>query len=717
MVLDPFGRVAERKMDLLKKNYPRIIFWILFPVFFTSDLFLSYADFSYEAKGYIFLCGIFLPCLGAWGVGRFYQREDLFREETISPAMPQWVWVLAVLLFLCLRFYRLTFSFADPTGDEGLHGFLAIPLVSRWSWQFFYTVGEHPPLLIWSLVPFFKWFDSPFFDLWFLPAFFSSLVVPTGYWVSKRFFSKSFSLVFGFLLAFSFWPVFFGQFCHQGLFVPFWELFGFVLLSFLLSENESKKQMSRAFFLGVWIGLGSLTFTAWAVVILLFCGIMTGWMSRAPKARSMPSIAFSGGLLLGLLPFLFAVVHQGYGHHLIDTSAVSHYFSLAQQFSTHLSYITCLFWGSLQDNSSYAPTWGGILNPILSSFFFIGLLELFYHWQEKITWWILGAFLILLLPGLLSADYVEFNRIIQIMPILLLVVVLGVQRGLISLPVDKRWIFIPVFLVSFLLDVNHLLKPIVEGPVWKLDFKKEQKNETLEAYRILNAQYKEKGPGLIFTDFLPLSHGHVLHVLSYHFNTAINPRLSDWNPTWAAVIVNSDYQIYLQKRFPGATWKPVTSQHPEQGGMVVGIIPVNDGDRSTLNYWNQVHQYFYQLNLKTENMYNTPQVYAFFSQKLVEGFSLVKNDRFLLSCWSEWFTQFAWDVRYPQKIALLQEAIKHGYPVAHLYLELGEFYYLTNHLSEAKTAFEKAARYIPGQTDAEDWLREIRSNEVKNRSQ
>ncbi len=714
MVLGPFDRVIGREMNFLKKDI-RLHTWILFTIFLFSNFCLSYSGLSYQMKGWIFFCGIFLPGLIAVLMAiPSDEKGNLFQEETIPTSMPRWVWISAILVLLCLRFYRLTSFFAGPTGDEGLHGFLAIPLVSQWNWQFFYTVGEHPPLLIWALVPFFKWFDSPFFDLWFLPAFFSALAVPAGYWASRQFFSKSFSLLFGFLLAFSFWPLYFGRFCHQGLFVPFWELFGFVLLAIFLKSDGSKKRTGWALLLGLWIGLGSLTFTAWATVIFLFCGIMAVWTSGDFKARIWTGSSFFLGLFAGILPFLVAAMGQGYGNHLIDTSAASHYFSLAHQLSTHLSYLTCLFWGSLQSDSSYAPTWGGVLNPVLASFFFIGLLELFGRLREKRTWWILGAFLILLLPGLLSADYVEFNRVIQIMPVLLLVVVLGLQKLLICLSNDKRWVLIPLLLASFLLDVNHLLKPVVEGSAWKLNFKKGQKNEVLEAYRVLEEEYEQAGPGLVFADFLPLSHGHVLHVLSYHFNAAINPRFNDWKPSWAAILVNEDYQKRLEKRFPGSIWKPVTAQNPEQGGMVLGILPITDQDRSTIDYWNQVHQYFYKLNLQAENMYNDSKLYRSVLEHFSEGYPLVKGDPFLESCFGEWTTQFHWGSDHSMNAKLMERTLQKGYPCAHLYLKLGQFYFLDGHLSLAQQAFKKAIKCVPNGTNATDWLTTV--NEISGQN-
>src|SRR6202020_1511844 len=102
----------------------------------------------------------------------------------------------------------------------------------------------------------------------------------------------------------------------------------------------------------------------------------------------------------------------------------------------------------------------------------------------------------------------------------------------------------------------------------------------------------------IFTDFMPLTHGHTLHVTTYHFNASINPKLNAVNAKWVGLMVNVHYQGFLEKRFPGSFWKTVTPFPPGQGGSVVGIIPVNQTNIQTLERWDKVHQYFYHLNLQ-----------------------------------------------------------------------------------------------------------------------
>jgi len=703
-------------VDILKKN-KKISFnpWIIFFIFSAANYFLSHESLSYMTKGWVAVLGLILPGLILTLVYTNEKNDDLFFAENNDFFSGKWFLLLLASLAVFLRFFHLTDFYLWPGGDEALHGFLAIPLSVQWNWQFFYTVGEHPPLLIWCLAPIFKYFDSPFFNTWFLPAFFSSIAVLAGYWASREIFSKSFSWFFSFLLAFSFWPLYFGRFCHQGLFIPFWEMAGFGLLALFLKTKKTSGKMIVAFGLGLWVGLGSLTFTAWAVVILLFCITVAAiWWYGQRNALIYPAL-YVLGLLMGLCPFVVAAIHTGYGNHLIDTSSASHYFSSVHEWITHFSYLTSLFWGPIESGASYGPVWGGILNPILSSCFFIGFIELVSRRKEKITLWILAAFFILLLPGLLSSDYVEFNRVIQVMPILLLITALGLQRLAGSLSRDMQWLLIPLLFCSFLFDANHLLKPAVEGPAWKLDFKKESDDENYRAYQIFEDEYSKNGPGLIFPDFMPLTHGHTIHVTTYHFNAALNPKLKTVQPKWAGLMVNVHYQPFLERRFPGSVWKTVSLVPQGQGGSVVGIIPVNANDIATFNCWKQVHQYFYEQNLLAENMYNDPKKYQSVLEHFSEGYPLMKGDPFLESCFGEWVTQFHWPKDHQQNILLMKYAIQSGYPCAHLYFKLGEYLFLDGRLAEAKSAFEKAMSCHPNQTEAGDWLQTTNQMMAQNK--
>ena len=669
-----------------------------------SNTLLSYFPISATLKGWVFSFGVLIPLFFLFSI-RPKKTNDKPFESRGDFLIPWWVGTVLILLALWLRLFKLTTFHLWPTGDEALHGFLAIPLARHWNWQFFYTVGEHPPLLIWCLSFFFKYFDSPFFNLWFLPALLSAAAVPIGYWAVRPFFSKAVSFSFVFLLAFSFWPLYFGRFCHQGVFIPFFELFGFWLLGGFLKADTDRGKSWLVFFLGLWTGLGSWTFTSWAVVILLTVLTVLVICLKNFKKDIRFFFLFLSGFFLTFLPFLLAAFREGYGHHLMDSSAASQWFSRSHQVLTYASYVTCFFWGNLQPGASYAPSWGGMLNPFLASCFFFGLAELFYHRKNSLSLWLAFGFLICLLPGFLSADYVEFNRVIQALPFLLMITAIGLEKVLVGFSKNKgAVIFIILALLSTGLDWTHLLKPQLEEPWSRLEFKREVPDDSFKAYKILEENFKTNGPGIIFTEFMLLSHGHMLSTTAYHFNAALNPKWDKDKAQWAGVIVNRQYQPFLLKRFPDSKWTFVTNEPADDGGTAVGLIPIDSNNRTVLERWSRAHDYFHQLSFQAENILNNKQTYDNAVSRLADGYPLMKGDPFLESVFGEWLAQYHYGPTCQKNISVIQGAVARGYPSPHLYYKLGGFFIVNHQFAQARQAYEAAARSRFNYTNAADLL-------------
>ncbi|HJT24206.1 MAG TPA: glycosyltransferase family 39 protein, partial [bacterium] len=319
--------------------------WAVFSTLVLANGALAYLPLSLQAKLWIFLAGILLP-MGLYGQGKIptgiawapQKPKDLF------PVPPLWVWLSLLGLGLFLRFFMLTDFRSWPTGDEGLQGFFAIELVKKWDWRFFYTSGQHPPLFIWILKIFFQLFSDPFFNLWFPPAVLSFLALLGGCLVSRVFFSKPVAFVLGLLLAFSFWPLEFGRFCVQGSLVPVCELLCLYLFGRFLGASTPESRRMWGVVLGLSLGLGSLTFTSWATVVLFVVSLV--WVeafSQSPK--DFRSLALFGvSFLIGVSPWLMAALLEGYGGYLVGVSTLSGFFTWKQQFLTSISNLTVLLW-------------------------------------------------------------------------------------------------------------------------------------------------------------------------------------------------------------------------------------------------------------------------------------------------------------------------------------------------------------------------------------
>ena len=676
------------------KGYSPTI-WIYFGALLAGNSLLGYFSLDPQVAGWFFLILVFLPFVLMLVGKSGPSAQSLFHSDIFPNTQGFRFLVLPILFFaIFLRFFHLTDFHLWPTGDEALHGYLALQLLAKWDWQFFYTVGEHPPLLIWVLSFLFRWRDSPFFDLWVLPAFFSVLAVPVGYFAARALFNRSFSALFGVLLALSFWPLYFGRFCHQGLFTPALELLcGWVLALWIRDLKRGKATLWLAV-LALLLGLGALTFTAWAVVIALVAA--TVLVVAVRKRQGKQFALFSLFLTIALSPFLLAIWREGYGRHLIDSAGAQNPFTLQHQLLTHMSYISALFWGSLQEGTSYGPSWGGMLNPVFSSAFFIGLSGLWRYRREGLIQWIAGALVVCFLPGFVAADYVELNRVIQVMPLLLLVTALGLGELALSLAaIQKRtWIIAGLVLLGLLLDLNHYLKPVWRAPLWLGgSFKQEPIDRNLKAYQILDKQYREKGTGLVFTELLPLSYGHSLYVATYPFNVAANAQLDIAQATWAAIPANIDYQSFLAKRFPTAQWYWVDrdSAAPE-GGLMVGIVPISAENRPIFQKWLAAHEAFHKLQVDAESSFNSEKKFKQSFQDLSAAYPLVQGDPYLESCYWEWASQYYFGPTKEKNIQALQNAIQRGCPAAYLYQQLAALLEGNGHIEEAHQAREKAQK-------------------------
>ncbi len=673
--------------------------WLYFLALSVSNTLLSYSKVSWEFKGWVFALGVLLPWV-LYLRDRFENPADpsfAFKEEParLNRLAPS-VWIILFFLSFLLRFYKLTSFYFWPGGDEGQHGFLAIDLAQKWNWQFFYTMGEHPPLLIWSLRPFFLFIPNPFFDLWFLPALLSILAVPFAYFAARCFFPKFFSLLCGCLMAFSYWPLYSGRFCHQGTFIPFWELSSFALMGLALNEKKEPVKKTLLGLLGFWAGLGSLTFPSWEAVLTLVAATIGFGAFRNPSQGKKYGFYFGVPLLLGLSPFLAALlIYRGdFGHHLLNVSQAGGLFPGGHSFLTPLSYITCLFWGPLSLSERYGPVWGGALNPLFASCFFIGFAGLLRNLRGKISQWTLAALFLCLLPGLLSADDVEFFRIIQAMPIVLLVVAWGIQALLTHTKAGWRFLALGLLLaVGFGLDIAQLWKPRLDlSAPFPFPVKTGIPDENFRAFQVLEDIQKQGGPGLVFTDFLPLVHGHTLYVAVYPFNAASNPGLRPEDAKWAAILAHWEYEAFLLKRFPGSKWTPVGKDLNRAEGITLGIVPLTDQNRPLFQKWLKAASFFHSLQRRADGMFNNKTRYRRILEDLPSGYGLVQGDPFLESVYGEWVAQYYFGLAQGGNMAALERAIRLGYPAAHLYRELGNFYFLANQPEKAKQAYQTAEK-------------------------
>ena len=612
----------------------------------------------------------------------------------LNLSLPAWILITAVLLAAALRFYKLETLFCWPTLDEGWNGTCAIELSRHWTWKFFYTFGEAPPLPVWCGALLFKLGCAPAFCLWFPSAVVSLLTLIAGTFAARQFYSKSFSLICAGLLAFSYWPLFIGRFCHQGIWLPLWICLCLWAWGSFLKSSGDKSRRDKSLLLGITLGLGSFTFTPWIGAAAFFFGSIAWGMVGSAKKDWRSFSFFSAAFFIGLLPFLTAVFQEGYGHHITSLSPWGGWFNHFNLFLGFFKYFAVLFWGSFEKDPAYTPLWGGFLNPLLGSFFFFGVIEMGRLRRSSAIQWTAAAFIILLLPGALSPNLETF-RIAQVMPIMLFITALGCYSLLKILPSSRQgWVFVLACLLTAFVDFHLLAAPYDNPNASPENFGRPLKSlDRYYAWQVLNNLRIKNGPGFILTDFdVNAFNDPTLSVMTYSFNAARKnlPVLKD--QAWSAVFVNVHYQYFLEKLMSKGQYYWVSKNlNQENGGNVLGVFQVNALNQNSLLPWFQAHFLFQDTDLKRFSQ--TGQDFSSLLKNLDGGYPLVRGNPFLESCFWDKRAAFEYqELNYEQQLFSYQAAVQKGFPTADLFYKLGELYRVKGRQAEAEEAYGRAVQ-------------------------
>ncbi len=668
--------------------------WVLFALFAVSSAVLSYGPVSLTAKVEWGFFGIILPLL--WALIEIHWQKPSARnplsEETL-PRFSPWVFLLIILMALEIRLIDLTSWPVWPNTDEGLVARFGLDLAHQWRWRFFYTFGQVPPLYEWLLswtIP--KAVDS-LSGLWILPAVVSILAFLFSYWAFRSFGSRSLAFLVFALWGLSFWPFFYGRFSHPGVLLPLWECLTLAVLGLYLKSKTSVALIWLGGLLGLATGLGSFTFTPWPVFALWVGSIVTLETFRGRKPRGAWA-AFTIVFLIILIPFINAIFTEGYGHHIFAVSSARGYMPFGQQALAFISYLTAPFWGVFENQSAYAPFWGGMLNPLLTGAFLLGFLESWRHRRNPMVRGAWAGAVLCMMPGFLSMN-VEMYRVILVLPFLLLGAAWGLLRLLGAVPSHGRgYALLAILILSFALDITHLAFPHLypmesaKGPLHGVPPAKVF--NTYRSYQILKEE-AARGPGYFFNDFTSIPYDQSLDCAVYGFNALENPQIDKKNARWAAFLVNACYEPFLREAFPNGKWSWVDPDSGSaDGGEMLGVVPLDDTNRETFDRWIKAYPAFRELDWGWLELADFQK-----GGRLLAGFSrvkpLLKDDPFLESVYWEKTSDLSYrDHAYPYDQQALGQAIREGFPAAHLFYKRGSIELRKNRFSSSLADFNQA---------------------------
>jgi hypothetical protein len=661
--------------------------WLILIVLTTTNFLLSYATLSTPLKILLFVLGLLLP-LGYWAVNMkpIGNERTPFHQQEFLPAIPTWIWAAFAAVMLLLRFWKIDSLFLWPTGDEGLSGAAAIELSRKWNWDFFYSAGQSPPVLNWICGLLFKYSNQVFLNLWLPPAVLSGLAVFLGYLAARQFFSKSFSFLCAGLLAFSYWPLYLGRLCLQGVLMPSWELFTFFCLGRFIGAPDSRKRF-WALGLGLCAGLHSFIFATWPVIVAAIAIVAL----KACKRPLFLWVWFLAGTLLGLAPFLVAALEKGYGQHLLEVSMGSRFFHGSDFFTVVGGYLSVLLWGTFGKGGFYIPTEGGFLNPLLGTFFCLGLLEIYRHRSSALGKWTMAAAVLFLLPGWMSLN-VEGFRIVQLMPLVLMGATWGLAAFLRLLAPSRR-IWVTAFFLGFtvLFDFARLAMPYQDIAAHPQRFLQTGKSlARYQAYGILEKWEQAEGPGIVLGEW-NVSSDRTLEVATYFFNAALGLGLDPTRVQWLALLTDRHYRPFLEKRFLQAQFIHLDGDFSRDGNPMLMVVQDSPENHQTLQRWSRADRAFRDLNWAIDHVHDS-YCLAKVDQDVHEDYPLIQGDPFLESAYWEKAAYFYYyySGHYPEHLRALQLAVQRGYPAAHLYSELAELYTLGGQTVLAQEAAQKA---------------------------
>lgn len=542
----------------------------IFLIFLLSNTALAYGEFPILVDLWIGTLGLLLPFLFLCLSGP--EPSDLPLPGASKSASKERtvLWVLLAAGF-AVRFLYLSDFLVTPLYDELVNAYYAIHLVDHWVWNPFFNWSQLPPLHIWSLALLFKAFGFSPWTLWLPPALFSfiALLFFQGGIRALRF--GSFSLWVTFLVAVDFWPCFLGRFSHQVNSMMLMESLVFYCFAKYLAAKKKGDRRLWSCLLGLGLGLGFTTYFAWPLVAAT-AGLTFFFLTLRKDRGDL--IWAIGSSMLPLVPLALAAILTGYGNY-IATLLVSHSNpdnDIPWSFDQDLLYVTTFFWQGLKRHFAYNPWWGGFLNPVLGSFFFIGLGLLARNARKAWAGWVLAALGLMFFPILL-ANNTNWFHVAPLMPLFLFVTALGIQKTWSAASLDGKKPLLGVLLAaSCFLDLTNLgvtrayLNENLEPP------------QFLRTFGILQAQADHKGPGKIFTHFYGKGNEITLWTLSAPFNGLFHPEGPGQQARWAAFLVTRRDRDVLERKWTGIRWICIRKSNSPYSDPFLGLLSLENGE-------------------------------------------------------------------------------------------------------------------------------------------
>lgn len=177
------------------------------------------------------------------------------------------------------------------------------------------------------------------------------------------------------------------------------------------------------------------------------------------------------------------------------------------------------------------------------------------------------------------------------------------------------------------------------------------------------------------------------------------------------LLINSNYESFLKKRFLSSDWKWLSPDLPsDYGGFMIGFIPMAPENEPTLKRWKEADVIF-QENDRLYDQYPRSGNLQPVLDDLASHYEAFKGDPFLESVfWAKAaFYEFQ-KGNVPGTLAALDNALQRGYPVAYLFNEKGVLLAQQGKTKAAERELRKAMACPVNRTSAWDNLQSLEGN-------
>ncbi len=611
--------LGNEEKKLLKTHHYLILF-------LSSNLILDYLPVSIAAKLWVLLLGVLLPL----GIGLF---QNQFRAASriplgsgeIFPAPSRWVWWIPCLLAVLVRLANLGGAWGWPSGDQSLTGMIAVELTQKWNWNLFQTFGQIPTFYSRFVYGLLQVTHLPLFSLYFPNALFSILALGIGWKAARQYFSTSFSLLLIFLFFFDALSLRFNRLAYPIGPLMLWELAVLYSLGRLLKTGKTASPV-QAFLLGALCGCGPYMGPQWPVLWLWVLGVLALTKKKIPL-RAWLALGLSTVLFLS--PFIFSILGNTFGGHISKIAVWSGFISWADQWRTWAAYLQILLGPGCGD--SYTPSSQGFYNFILVAFFYVGLLEGLRWIRFPLIWAIGFGFFLAMLPGLLTINAEGF-RMALVVPFFMVFTGWGIQAFLAEFPKTQRIrVLFLVLGLSALLNVDDFFQ--LHQRLFRVPGAWIQTEQQI-SYKLLNPLAKDQGPGNVFWGWGPEIRDFSLAYASYPFNAAENSRWDGQKTSWTALLTQSHYLPWLQKRFPQSQWNQIMIPGKGWAPLAIGLFPDLPGTEAQMDQWKAFNYWMQSLDLKIMDQSNGVSRRAILEEMLA-FYPHVPSDPYLQSCFFE----------------------------------------------------------------------------------